>query len=65
MTVYRPKALETKEAAAYLYAHGGYAVGLSARDWDHTMVVTTMNLNCVVFCVDYRLGPEVKCPTGQ
>ena len=40
-------------------------MGLSARDWDHTMVVTTVNLDCVVFCVDYRLGPEVKCPTGQ
>ena len=26
---------------------------------------TCLNLNCVVFNIDYRKGPEVKCPTGQ
>ena len=29
------------------------------------MAHTAVNLNCVVFNIDYRLGPEVKAPTGQ
>lgn len=28
------------------------------------MARTALNLNCVVFNIDYRLGPEVKAPTG-
>ena len=29
------------------------------------MAVTANNLNCVVVSVDYRKGPEVRCPQGQ
>ena len=27
--------------------------------------VTAVNLNCVVFNIDFRNGPEAKCPGGQ
>ena len=29
------------------------------------MAVSCVNLGCVVVSVDYRKGPEVKCPIGQ
>lgn len=29
------------------------------------MASTALNLDCVVFNIDYRLGPEVKAPTGS
>ena len=29
------------------------------------MAITCNNLGCVVVSVDFRNGPEVKCPTGQ
>jgi len=29
------------------------------------MCVKALNLQCVVFNVDYRLGPEAKAPKGQ
>lgn len=29
------------------------------------MAIMAVNLNCVVFSIDYRLGPEHKCPKGQ
>ena len=56
---------ETEEAAAYIYAHGGGAFVFQASDFDNTMAVTCLNLDCVVISVNYRKGPEVKCPRGQ
>lgn len=29
------------------------------------MAVTCINLNCVIISVDFRNGPEIKCPRGQ
>lgn len=29
------------------------------------MAISCNNLNCVIISVDFRNGPEVKCPTGQ
>ena len=64
--VYTPKSEgDPKTLPCYIYAHGGYAVSLSPKEWDHVMVVTAVNLGCVAISVDYRKGPEVKCPTGQ
>lgn len=49
----------------YIYAHEGGAVFSTAGDYHQLMSVITTNLNCVVISVDFRNGPEVKCPTGQ
>lgn len=29
------------------------------------MIYTALNLKCIVFNVEYRLGPESKAPKGQ
>ena len=65
MYVIRPKTLESKEAPCYFYAHGGGAWALKAKQFEGSMIGTAMNLNCVVFNIEYRLGPEHKCPGGQ
>lgn len=65
MFVYRPKTLESQEAPAYFYAHGGGAWALKAKHVEGNMWMTAINLNCVLFNVEYRLAPEYKCPTGQ
>ena len=54
-----------KDAPAYIYAHYGGAVAYRARDMNSQMAVTAFNLSCVVISVDYRKGPEVKCPMGS
>ena len=38
---------------------------LDAESFNPLMCAQALNLNCVVFNVDYRLGPENKCPKGQ
>lgn len=65
MLIHRPKSLESQSAPAYFYAHGGGAFSLSADIWAPCMNYTAVKLNCVVFNIDYRKGPEVKAPTGQ
>ena len=62
--IYRPKTMTSESSAAYVYAHNGGGFACNARLSNGLMAVTTINLNCVVFSVDYRKGPEVKCPTG-
>ena len=52
-------------AAVYVYAHQGGAMSLTAKLYTPLMAITALNLNCVVFNVDYRKGPEVKAPRGQ
>ena len=61
----RPKSLPKENNAAYIYAHGGGAVMFDAAMENDGMMVTALNLQCVVFNVDYRLGPEAKAPKGQ
>lgn len=64
--VIRPKSLSTEEKhPAYIWAHGGGGIKEEAKTFNSLMCNTAVNLNCVVFSVDYRLGPEVKCPVGQ
>jgi acetyl esterase/lipase len=64
MFILKPKTLESQSAPAYFYAHGGGAYALTAKHQNPTMSSTAVNLNCVVFNIDYRLGPEVKAPVG-
>lgn len=65
MIVCRPKTLESQNAAAYFYAHGGGAYAMTAKHTEAAMARVAVNLNCVTFNIDYRLGPEVKAPVGQ
>lgn len=52
-------------SAAFVYAHGGYGVALSAKGCNELMVRWAHKYKCVVFNVDYRLAPEVKVPVAQ
>jgi len=64
--VYTPKSLkESKPVPAYVWAHGGGAVISEAKDYHKNCCVIAVNLNCVVFNVDFRNGPETKCPQNQ
>jgi len=64
--VTRPHALKDDAAApAYIYAHGGGGVMFTAEYANILCLLTAANLNCVVFNVDFRNGPEAKAPTGQ
>ena len=47
---------------AYIYAHGGGGFAGTAIQHDLGISYVALNLNCTVFNVEYRLGPEVKCP---
>jgi len=61
----RPKSLPKENNAAYIYAHGGGACLFNAAMDNNGMMYTALNLQCVVFNVEYRLGPEAKAPKGQ
>lgn len=67
LVVYTPMTLvpPVEGAPAYIYAHYGGAVAYSARDCNNIMAVAAHNLNCIIVSVDFRNGPEVKCPRGQ
>ena len=52
-------------SSALVWAHGGGAVTLTAQISNPMMVRWAYAFNCIVFNVDYRLGPETKCPGGQ
>ena len=63
--VYTPKCLEGEtKRAAYIHAHGGGVVSLSAADVRITVQWAAVTLNTVTFNVDYRLAPETKCPNN-
>ena len=63
--VYTPKCLEGEtKRAAYIHAHGGAAIALSAADDRKAVQCTGVDLNVVTFNVDYRLAPETKCPNN-
>ena len=62
----KPKALDmSQKHPAYVYAHGGGGIIGSPEESNPVLCATALNLNCVVFNVDYRLGPDVKCPKGM
>lgn len=64
--VIKPKALDlTVKQPAYVYAHGGGGIVGKAADSNDYLCATALNLNCVVFNIDYRLGPEFKSPKGM
>jgi len=63
--VYTPKVLQGKKNnAAFLYAHGGGAVGGTAEENKTYLDFMAILGNIVVFNVDYRLAPETKCPNN-
>ena len=63
---YTPKKLETNGAkqVAYIYAHGGGAVGIEASTYKPILAYYAVDCNVVVFNVDYRIAPETKCPNN-
>lgn len=63
--ILRPKSLTDKKAAALVYARGGGAVMFEAEDFNETLKISADNLDCVIFHVGFRNGPENKCPGGQ
>ena len=63
--VYTPKDLEGEtKRAAYVYAHGGGCVAMTAADMAPFLRHAAVQFNAVVFNVDYRIAPEVKCPSN-
>ena len=50
--------------AAYVYAHGGGAFALDASMYKPLLAYYALELDVVVFNVDYRLAPETKCPNN-
>ena len=64
--IYTPKQLQRteKKNVAYIYAHGGGAISLSARTYKPLLAHYAVECNVVVFNVDYRLAPETKCPNN-
>ena len=65
IVIIKPKALTSTCSPAYIYAHGGGAISFTARMVQSALTVTAVNLNCVCISIDYRKGPEHKCPRGQ
>jgi len=63
--VYQPKSGEGKKLPCYFYAHGGGVFAMHAKHLESIMMRTAVDLNCVVFNVDYRRAPEHKFPGPQ
>ena len=64
--VYTPKVLVSEaKRAAYIYAHGVGADAFCAADVRARMQCTAVDMNVVIFNVDYRLAPETKCPNNS
>ena len=63
--VHTPKKLaESKNNAAFIYAHGGGAIAFSAADHKNTRAHIAVECDVVAFDVEYRLAPETKCPNN-
>jgi len=63
--MFKPRGLKAL-SPAIIWAHGGGgAVALSAKLNNPTCIRFAHIFNCAVFNVEYRLGPEAKCPGGQ
>jgi acetyl esterase/lipase len=60
--IVRPKNMEEEENAAFVFAHGGAGTMLSAEENLPECYRYAIDWNCIVFSVDYRKGPETKCP---
>ena len=62
--IYIPKTLRgMKNRPAYIYAHEGGPLALSVNDSRRLARCVAVDLNMVVFNVNYRAGPETKCPS--
>ena len=58
--VYTPKHLqENTNNCAYIYAHAGAGVAMSAADFS-----ALLRHYAVEFNVDYRIAPETRCPNN-
>ena len=63
--IHTPKNLEGQQnKAAIIYAHGGGAVGGSAKMFQPWLSKFAVTCGVVYFNVDYRLAPETKCPNN-
>jgi len=63
--VHSPKSLAgDKSRACIIYAHGGGAVGGSAKGYAGFLSHMAVDCGVVVFNVDYRLAPETRCPNN-
>ena len=64
--VIKPKSLTAGvKYPAYFYAHGGGGITQGADNSNDYLCATALNLDCIVFNVDYSLGPEVKAPVSH
>lgn len=55
---YKPKSLAGKtNNPCLIYAHGGGAIFFAASRFETSLCEYAVRLNCIVFNVDYRLGP--------
>jgi len=60
----RPKDLPKDGNACEIHAHGGAAIMCSADMFNDLMCEHAVLKKCVYFNVDYRKGPETRCPGG-
>lgn len=63
--VIKPKSLPKTGNAGYFYCHGGGGVVMEHYFSTPLCAHIALNLDCVVFNVNYRKAPEAKCPKGQ
>ncbi len=47
-----------------IYAHDGGPEMIDAEFSNPNLCRDSLNLNCVIFNVDYRFGSKNKCPKG-
>ena len=63
--VLTPKKLAgSKNRVAFVYAHGGGVVAVSASDTKYFRAHVAVECDVVAFDVEYRLAPETKCPNN-